>query len=338
VYTGRALLVCALLVVGAAGPASQSSAAPPELAGTILVSRPVGIVLVQPMTGDTSVLPLGSVGAIPQGVAWSADRQQMAVSVRMREVGERVGGADILVLDTGGIELSNIRRDQPDISLTSPAWLPSGEIVYERVDVSGSPEPSRIEASQPDGSARRMLVSNAHLPGPSPDGGRLAYVAPGQPFDRLMILDLATNGAHPLVENSTQGYVYFSRPRFSPDGQVVAFGAAGGPNLSRIPRLASFGAGLRGALFAAPRWHGPGWDVWSIGADGAGLRQVTQFDYEDDLAVSWSPDGQSLAAFGPNALYLVPFGLSGPPTPIGRGGLGEPDWAASELVPPPSPP
>ena len=334
---GRLVCAIALAVLGAAGPAGQPAAGAGGLAGTIVVSRPVGVALVQPMTGDTSVLPLGSAGTLPQGVSWSADRQQIAVSVRMRQVGERVGGADILVLDTGGVELSNIRRDQPDVALVSPAWLPSGEIAYERMDLSGSPEPSRIEASQPDGSARRVLVSNARLPGPSPDGGRLAYVAPGQPFDRLMVLDLVSNDAHPLVENSTEGYVYFSRPRFSPDGRAVAFGAAGGPNLMRTPPLAGAGAGGRG-VFAALLRHGPGWDIWAVGADGAGLRQVTQFDYEDDLAVAWSPDGQWLAAFGPNALYLIPIGVSGPPTPIGRGGLGEPDWGATELVPESSPP
>jgi hypothetical protein len=63
-----------------------------------------------------------------------------------------------------------------------------------------------------------VLVSNARSPGPSPDGGRLAYVAAGRPFDRLMVLDLATNDAHALVENSTEGYVYFSRPACHPTG------------------------------------------------------------------------------------------------------------------------
>jgi Tol biopolymer transport system component len=331
----RGLLACAVAlgVLAASGPAAGAGG----LAGTIVVSRPDGVVLVQPVTGDANVLPLGTAGRLPQGVSWSADRQQIAVSVRMRQVGERVGGADILVLDTGGVEVSNIRRDQPDVALISPAWLPSGEIAYERVDVSGSSAPSQIEAAQPDGSARRVLVSNGRLPGPTPDGRRLAYVAPGQPFDRLMVLDLATNDAHPLVENSTEGYVYFSRPRFSPDGRVVAFGASGGPNLTRTPAVAGVGAGARG-VFAALLRHGPGWDIWTVGGDGSGLHQVTRFDYEDDLAVTWSPDGQWLAAFGPNALYLIPMAVSGPPTPIGRGGLGEPDWGATELVLESSPP
>ena len=328
----RRLAISGLLLVCSLGPAEQPPAIAAGLSGTLLVSRPNGVVLVRPLSGDTSLLPVGSIGAAPQGVAWSEDRQQMAISVRMRQAGERVGGADIVLLDSGGAEVSSIQRDQPDVALVSPVWLPGGEIAYERDDLSGSSNPSRIEAAQPDGSARRVLVSNAHLPGPAPDGARLAFVAPGQPFDRLMIVDLSTGDSVPLVENSNQGFVYFSRPRFSPDGRWVAFGAAGGPTLPDTTGMLPLGGGiLRGGLLAGRRLHGPGWDVWVIGADGASLRQVTRFEYEDDLAVAWSPDGQWLAAFGPNALYLQPVGVSGPATPISRGGLGEPDWASAEL-------
>lgn len=308
-----------------------------ELSGTILVSRPEGVVLVQPLSGDTRVMPLQGGAGRGQGVAWSADRQQIAVSVRTRQSGERVGGADLLVLDTAGSEVSSLQRDQPDVALSSPAWLPDDEIVYERMGASGGSESPRIEAAQPDGSARRVLVTNGRLPGPSADGKRLVYVAPGQTFDRLMLLDLVTSDAQPLVENSTEAFVYFSRPRLSPDGRLVAFGASGGPNLNLSADIGGIGAGRR-SLFATGLAHGPGWDIWTVGVDGDGLRQVTQFDYEDDLAVAWSPDGEWLAAFGPRALYLIPVRVSGPATPIGRGGLGEPDWIAAGLIGESSPP
>lgn len=327
----RAMVV---LLVALTAMCTEAPTGAQGLVGTLLVSRPIGLVLVQPVSGDTALLLTPAAGAVPQGVAWSEAFSSIAVSVRVRQASEGIGGADILVLDRNGAELSRIARDQLDIALRSPAWLPSGEIVYERVDLAVSSEPSRIEASQPDGSARHILVPDGRLPGPSPGGLRLAYVAPGQPFDRLMLLDLATGESNPLVQNSMEGYVYFSRPRFSPDGQLVAFGAAGGPNLPERRLPAGFGS----RLFATPRGHGPGWDVWAIGADATGLRQITSFNYEDDLAVAWSPDGQWLAGFGPNALYLIPVAQSGPATPIGRGGLGEPDWAATELLPPSSSP
>ena len=322
--------VIAVALAPAAGPLTAAG-----LAGTILVSRPTGLNLVQPLSGDTQVVPLGGAGAAAQGVAWSDERQQAVVSVRMRQAGERAGGADLLVLDASGLEVSSVVRDQPDVALLSPAWLPTGEIAYERADNSPARKPSRVEASQPDGSSRRLLLANAHLPGPSADGSRLAFLAPGQPFDRLMMMDLSSGDTRVLIDNASEGFVYFSRPRFSPDGQTIAFGAAGGPTLSRSDPLTGLGFATRGGagLFGAPRLHGPGWDVWSVGVDGTGLRQVTAFNYEDDLAVAWSPDGQWLAAFGPNALYLVPMSVSGPATPIGRGGLGEPDWAATELLP-----
>ncbi|MCA1647570.1 MAG: hypothetical protein LC797_19605 [Chloroflexi bacterium] len=255
----------------------------------------------------------------------------------MRRAGERAAGADIVLLDGGGVEISRISRDQPEVALLSPAWLATGEVAYERSDGSKSTGSSRIEASQPDGSARRTLVAGGQLPGPDRAGTQLAYVGPGQRFARLLDKDLASAETHTLIDNSTEGFAYFSRPRFAPDGRTVAFGAAGGPTLAAPSGLLAIGPGLvHGSFLAAPRWHGPGWDVWTIGADGTGLRQVTQFAYEDDLAVAWSPDGQWLAAFGPNALYLVPIGIGGPATPIGRGGLGEPDWAASGLLTPSS--
>jgi Tol biopolymer transport system component len=313
---------------------SESVAQLQPLGGTLLVSTRRGLAMVDPVSGDAPEVRIGPPGATPAGVAWSADRRQIAVSIRVHQTGETAPGSDVLVLDASAAFLSTIQRDQPGVALLSPAWLPTGEIVYERSKPLDPPTLSRVEASSTDGSSRRVLASGARLPGVSPDGGLLAYVAPGQPADQLALRNLATGDTTLLVENASEGFVYFSRPRFSPDGRVVAFGASGGPTLSAAEAgLVWLGAGWRGGLFAAPRPHGPGWDVWTVNSDGSGLRQATHFDYEDDLSVTWSPDGQWLAAYSPNALYLVPMAVAGPATPIARGGPGEPDWAADQLQP-----
>jgi Tol biopolymer transport system component len=73
---------------------------------------------------------------------------------------------------------------------------------------------------------------------------------------------------------------------------------------------------------------GPHYDVWTIGADGSGLRRVTR---EFGQFVTWSPDGRHLLISG-HGLYVVqPDGtgraelrtreLAGP-----LGGI--PDWVA----------
>jgi Tol biopolymer transport system component len=186
----------------------------------------------------------------------------------------------------------------------------------------GAPEAdSRVEASLVDGSVRRVLASSARLPGVSPDGSHLAYFEPGPFGGRLVSLDLSTGASLTLVDAASLGFAYFSQPRFSPDGQVVAFGASGGPS----------GPGTFGrlGLALAPRAHGPNWDLWVVNADGANLRRATIIPEGDDLNPAWSPDGQWLAAYGPPGLYLVPAFTPGPTTPILSGGVGQPDWVAS---------
>ena len=273
------------------------------------------------MTGEPTPLLIGGAASNATGVAWSPLARRLAVSVQQRQVGERFGGGDIVVLDSTGIPESSVDRDQPDVVLDAPAWLPSGEVVYAR-QVVGTPDAdARVEASLPDGSARRLLASSARLPGVSPDGSRLAYLQPGPSGGQLVSLDLTTGSLTRLVDAASLGYAYFGAPRFSPDGHRIAFGASGGP--------AGPGTFSRLGLIAAPRVHGPNWDLWIMNAVGSGLRQATIIPEGDDLNAAWSPDGQWLAAYGPPGLYLVPAFTPGPTTPIAGGGSGEPDWLTS---------
>jgi Tol biopolymer transport system component len=330
--TGMAALVAlAALVSGdavAAAPSGGNATAAERgalaaLSGRIVVPRARGVAVVDPGTAEANMLFGGgsAAGGTATGVAWSPVSRRLAVSVQQRQAGERYGGADILVLDASGATVGSIDRDDRDVVLDAPVWLPDGEVAYARSVVGGPEADSRVEASLPDGSARRVLASSARLPGVSPDGTHLAYVTPSSSGGRLVSLDLSSGARLTLADAGSLGFAYFSAPRFSPDGQFVAFGASGGPS-----GPGTFG-GVQG-LFMAPLSHGPNWDLWVVNADGSGLRQATIIPEGDDLYAAWSPDGQWLAAYGPPGLYLVPAFQPGPTTPILTGGVGQPDWAA----------
>jgi Tol biopolymer transport system component len=294
------------------------------LSGAIVVPRARGVAVVDPLTGEPNPLFGGgsAAGGTATGVAWSPGARRLAVSVQQRQAGERFGGADILVLDASGATVARIDRDDLDVVLEAPAWLPDGEVVYARQVVGAPDADSRVEASLPDGSSRRLLASAARLPGVSPDGAHLAYLEPGPAGGRLVSLDLSSGASLTLADAASLGFAYFGAPRFSPDGQFVAFGASGGPS-----GPGTFGGRL--GLVMAPLAHGPNWDVWVVNADGSGLRQATIIPEGDDLNAAWSPDGQWLAAYGPPGLYLVPAFQPGPTTPILTGGVGQPDWVQS---------
>jgi Tol biopolymer transport system component len=316
---GIALLV--LVVTLAGGPSVSGEASRlTTLSGVIVVPRARGVAAVDPLTGEPSTLFGGGSAAsgTVTSVAWSSSTRRLALSVQQRQAGERYGGADILVLDASGATVARLDRDDLDVVLDAPAWLPDGEVVYARSVVGAPDADSRVEASVPDGSARRLLATSARLPAVSPDGTHLAYLEPSSSGGRLVSRDLSSGTSLTLADAASLGFAYFSAPRFSPDGQFVAFGASGGPS----------GPGTFGSrgLFMAPLSHGPNWDLWVVNADGSGLRQATIIPEGDDLYAAWSPDGQWLVAYGPPGLYMVPAFQPGPTTPILTGGIGQPDW------------
>jgi serine/threonine protein kinase len=94
----------------------------------------------------------------------------------------------------------------------------------------------------------------------SSDGQRIAYRV-GLAQEDIMVSSIDGSGAHQLTNDAARD----RRPKWSPDGRVVAFYSE------------------RGGRF----------EIWTIGADGAGLRPVTE-----DPAVLysvWSPDGAQIA-------------------------------------------
>jgi len=180
------------------------------------------------------------------------------------------------------------------------AWLPDGRLAFARrgrlvlADRQGreeleavtlaaryqlSPTGERVVSSDGstlrvegvDGTNPKILVHQA-LVGPaawSPDGTQLAYIVVGDQLQsQLWVTDADGSTRLLLAESENE---QFGAPSWPPDGGTIAF--------SRCPR----GSGTAQAC-----------DIWLVGSDGQGLRNLTPGNREESAPV-WSPDGRYLA-------------------------------------------
>jgi eukaryotic-like serine/threonine-protein kinase len=99
----------------------------------------------------------------------------------------------------------------------------------------------------------------------SPDGRRIAFQSNRGLVDVSEVWLAGADGLSPARLTRGPGRAQAS-PRWSPDGRSIAFASQAGNG------------------------H---WDVWTIGVDGSGLRQVTR-DPGDEITPSWSRDGRHL--------------------------------------------
>jgi Tol biopolymer transport system component len=99
----------------------------------------------------------------------------------------------------------------------------------------------------------------------SPDGRRIAFQSNRGAVEGSEVWLAGADGSNPARLTRGPGRSQAS-PRWSPDGRSIAFASQAGNG------------------------H---WDVWAIGVDGSGLRQVTR-DPADEITPSWSRDGRHL--------------------------------------------
>jgi TolB protein len=147
-----------------------------------------------------------------------------------------------------------------------------------------------INVVEPDGSARRILVSGAYELGGmaySPDGRRLAYwsrAVAGGTWD-LIVVD--SGGGSPVTLASGVSEVTGWYPAWTPDGTKIAYSArttprAGGPTCQVFD-----------GDFCTSR-------IFLAAVDGSGARQIGD-PALDARSPDWSPNGSTIAFGGGNA-------------------------------------
>jgi Tol biopolymer transport system component len=197
-----------------------------------------------------------------------------------------------------------------------PTWNPAtGEIVFVRYVADASGEDSDILVASPDLSGIRPLVSqtgNQDFPAVSPDGRFLVYDSAQtvslhrggvQVVRHLWVMDLESGAARPLVPGVGQDM----QADISPEGRRIAFASDRG---------------------------GDDFEIWVVGLDGEGLRQVTSGEGSKTWP-AWSPDGETLlytrAHEGGTELWKIAVDGSANERyePFGAGSdmqLRDPDW------------
>jgi Tol biopolymer transport system component len=326
-------LVVLLAVSLVAQPAFGQEMAGEQVAfgpfGTIVSPHGAGVLLTNVASGAEDSIPVLPPVGINGHAAWSPDRTRLAISRFARRPGERLGGSDILVLPAAGGEALPVAEHAQDGALLGAlAWLPdSAGIYYDALPASGDPMSMQIVYSPLDASAGGpRVVGNGGWPAVSPDGRLLAYVRPSSHsgyLSELVVRELASGSERVLVPMDS--LVQVTSPRFSPDGNEIAFVG------SDLPAQALIGPGRARGLLGSDLFakgvmsHGPPGDVYVVSVSGGTPYRMTSFE-EDDPTLAWSPDGYWLAMLAGGGLYLMPRDLSQGPHLLAKGGFGGIDW------------
>jgi Tol biopolymer transport system component len=309
----RALLLATTLLLAASLPTPgppRSASAQAALAGRVLASARGQVAWLDFLAPRPTPLTQLVRPAYPADVAGAADVPFAVASVVSELSGSGAMGGDLVLIDLQTNSTRTLLARQSDSeSLDLPAIWPDGSaILYQRsnlrvaVPMPGQAQPqyeSRIEQIDPDGANPLPLLENARYPGPAPDGAQFAFVRSTDGGAAIFSHSLLDGSDRQLVAPGQ--FLALAYPRFSPDGQALAFAAIGLLAPVGRPDVETIFGTLSTRTAQA---HGFPWEVWIVNADGTGLRQIPDVQ-DDDPSIAWSPHGSQLLIYGGWGSYVV---------------------------------
>lgn len=251
---------------------------------------------------------------------WRPDGSAAAYSYVNWRQGDTTPRSDIYLTDLAGDPRLLIQSTMPGELLESPAWTADGATLYVSTTVTENRVPvQRLERIELASGARTSL-SEGSTPDVSPDGSLIAAVRFVEYNPTLVLLRPDGSLVRTLIAPGR--YTLIGSPRFSPDGQQLAVTLAAPPTQASEPSPRSpFGLLTSRAAYA----HGNPSELYLLDVAGGQPTRLTSIA-EDEPAVSWAPDGSSMAIYATQGLYLVERDGRTTVATV-NGGYGTLDWA-----------
>jgi Tol biopolymer transport system component len=225
----------------------------------------------------------------------------------------RKGKRDVYTISASGdpSTVVPVTSDRP--TDWNPVWSPNGQYLYFASDRNGTMTPWRVRIDEKSGRTKGepepvpAPASYAGLMSISRDGRRLLYQSKVHSGElRRIRFDAAAERLEHESQPLFSGTMFFRYPATSPDGRWIAFGASA-----------------------------PHEDVYVMGSDGSGIRQLTN-DAARDRGIAWWPDSSRILFYsnrdgeydawtirpdggGLTRITRIPFGVNFPKvSPDGR--------------------
>ena len=256
----------ALAAVLTLGTAADAAAPVPPL---LFTSDRGGDLELHRMAADGSERPLTANRTDDFGGVWSPDGRTIAF------VSSRDGDDEIFTMRADGTGLRQLTRNtvlrggRPVRDL-APAWSPDGRhLAFVSDRDGGEPEVYRMRA---DGRAQVRLTRTAphvtdHTPSWSPGGGFLVFSSDRVSYDNVEVFRMRSDGTAVTRLTRTAAGVDDNAPDISPDGRRI--------------------------VFSSTRSRGQH-DLFTMAADGSGVRRLTGDPTLDDVFPKWTRDGRSV--------------------------------------------
>ena len=235
----------------------------------------------------------------PRGVAvdWTADSRHCTLSTELAPG----AGSHIYLADTDSGDV------QPLTSGTGEESEPAVSRDGQRIAFSSGGDDYDLMEISLDGSVSPLLATSRqeHSASWSPSGRQYAYISNAAGTPAIWLRTVGENSARPIVDSGAGGHLDQAQPRFSPDGQRIAYVRMGDRHA-----------------------------VWISNISG-GTEVPLEHESSDQHGPAWSPDGNWIAysRFFDQKWQIakVPSGGGRPPVRITAGGGSDTtiEWTSS---------
>jgi Tol biopolymer transport system component len=177
---------------------------------------------------------------------------------------KRRASSEIMAVDVDGKGLQNLTGN--DVADANPSWAGGVQRIFFTSSRNGKQELFSMAADGSD--ARRVMDAEGFSPSVSADGRLATYTKVVEDRSGVFVRDIATGREREVVGGDKPRQISYYNPQWSPDGKSLVFESNADPK-------------------------DKGYAVYTIHADGSGLRKLTPNPVED-VQPSWSPDGKQI--------------------------------------------